>query len=193
MQIKILILFTYDGVTFSFPLRASFPATREISVTRGRKSDGGWLGAGAGRCWRREDPPPAPQEAALLPPVSTRGEEPARPRRAALSRPAPGRGPPQSRRRGRGWRFRPDPLCAGPVASLPLPAIALRGGGGRGAEDGGSGGSGRPGRGALAAGRGFPPALLQPCFSLRRRGGGMLRRPAWQVGPCGGPGPWVTV
>lgn len=36
---------------------------------------------------------------------------------------------------------------------------------------------------------GAPWALLQPCSSLRRLGGSMWRRPAWQVGPCGaGPG-----
>lgn len=32
---------------------------------------------------------------------------------------------------------------------------------------------------------GAPWALLQPCSSLRRLGGSMWRRPAWQVGPCG--------
>ncbi|KAK2539629.1 hypothetical protein Q9233_001669 [Columba guinea] len=35
--------------------------------------------------------------------------------------------------------------------------------------------------GGTGGGTGLAPALLQPCFSLRRRGGGMLRRPAWQV------------
>lgn len=37
--------------------------------------------------------------------------------------------------------------------------------------------------GVLGGALGLPGALLQPCFSLRRRGDSMLRRPAWQVGP----------
>lgn len=74
--------------------------------------------------------------------------------------------------------FRPD---AFPPGSPPVPFLFRPSAGAarrprRGAEGAGSGG---------VAGSGLPGALLQPCFSLRRIGDSMWRRPAWQVGPCG--------
>lgn len=91
------------------------------------------------------------------------------PDRPALPPPAPG-SPQNSRGEGGNLlEFPPGPSLRR-IRGVPSVSGCLRGRGAGGVA-GGTGG-----------GTGLPPALLQPCFSLRRRGGGMLRRPAWQVG-----------
>lgn len=117
-----------------------------------------------------------PLKAAPFPPVPAgpRGRGPLLPTSPLLS---PLTVPRSTAGGGRGVAFPPGP-------SLTRPRPFLSGSGGlrelrreryRGRGFGGVGG-----------GTGLPSALLQPCFSLRRHGGGMWRRPAWQVGPGGG-------